>query len=300
MSGRSTSIRFSSLSSWVTSCRFAPVAAIDSGTPRPSTRRRRLLPFFSPVGGVVPDRLQEIAELCKLDAIFDGWVFPGYDTGGRSQLEELRARVYKGCAQRYGELSDREIGRIEFELDVIGKKGFATYFLVIDDIVRMSEAENRRRRTCGRGSGAASIVSYGLGITNVDPLRHNLYFERFLNLARPDPPDLDIDFAWDERDDLINAVIARFGRDHCARVANHNFFRFSSALRETAKAHGYADAEITDMAKRLRRGGEKTRAQGEQWAQIFDIAKRIGGLPRGHALGRHSHHAAACLHVRAY
>jgi DNA polymerase-3 subunit alpha/error-prone DNA polymerase len=192
---------------------------------------RKLVSWAEAVKGT-----EEIAEICTYNDLFSGWIFPGYDTKDVTISDELRRRVYEGNAARYGELADMETGRIEYELSVIEDKGFSSYFLVIDDIVRMAS------RTCGRGSGAASIVSYGLGITNVDPLRHDLYFERFLNPSRPDPPDLDIDFAWDERDELIKAVIEKFGSDHCARVANHNFFRYRSALRETAKAYGFGDA----------------------------------------------------------
>jgi DNA polymerase-3 subunit alpha/error-prone DNA polymerase len=222
---------------------------------------------------------REIAAHCQFNELFDGWVFPGYGAGGMSAGEELRRRVYTGAAVRYGELGDGELERIEYELGIIEDKGFASYFLTIDDIVRMSP------RTCGRGSGAASIVSYALGITNVDPLAHKLYFERFLNPARPDPPDLDIDFAWDERDDLIRAVIEKFGPDRCARVANHNFFRFRGALRETAKAYGLADAGIGAMERRLFDMREKPDAVDPVWHEVLSIAKRIEGLPRG--LGMH-------------
>ena len=187
---------------------------------------------------------KEIASICTFNDLFDGWVFPSYKTNTLTVFDELRRRVYEGNTLRYGELADREVGRIEYELSVIKEKGFAEYFLLIDDIVRMAASGGQAgSRTCGRGSGAASIVSYGLGITNVDPLRHDLYFERFLNPSRPDPPDIDIDFAWDERDDLIRAVIERFGPENCGRVANHNFFRGRSALRETAKAYGFSGSE---------------------------------------------------------
>jgi DNA polymerase-3 subunit alpha/error-prone DNA polymerase len=90
-----------------------------------------------------------------------------------------------------------ELERIEYELGIIENKGFAPYFLTIDDIVKMSKSVNDDYRTCGRGLGAASIVSYSLGITNVDPLAYNLYFERLLNPARPDPLDIDVDFPWE-------------------------------------------------------------------------------------------------------
>jgi DNA polymerase-3 subunit alpha/error-prone DNA polymerase len=228
---------------------------------------------------------EEIASLCVFDNLFDGWIFPSYKTAslaGTAELstsDELRRRVYEGNAERYGELGDMEIGRIDYELNVIEKTGFPSYFLIIDDIVKMAS------RTCGRGSGAASIVSYGLGITNVDPLRHNLYFERFLNPNRHDPPDLDIDFAWDERNDLIKAVIEKFGSDHCARVANHNMFRYRSAMRETAKAYGFGDTEITQIERRIFQMGDKSVSIEPVWHEIFTIAKKIEGLPRG--LGMH-------------
>jgi DNA polymerase-3 subunit alpha/error-prone DNA polymerase len=229
----------------------------------------------------------QIASICRFDDLFDSWIFPGY---GENPAEELRRRVNEGAELRYGKLRDKEPEkelerieyekRIEYELGIIGQKGFAPYFLVIDDIVKMAS------RTCGRGSGAASIVSYALGITNVEPLRHNLYFERFLNPARPDPPDLDIDFAWDERDELIKAVIEKFGPDHCARVANHNMFRYRSALRETAKAYGFGDAEISGIERKLQlRNDDPEIKQDSLWKEIFSIAVRIEGLPCG--LGMH-------------
>jgi DNA polymerase-3 subunit alpha/error-prone DNA polymerase len=234
---------------------------------------------------------REIAERCQFNELFDGWVFPGYESGGLTPGEELRRRVYEGAAAKYGELGDGELERIDYELGIIEKKGFSPYFLTIDDIVKMSKSANGDYRTCGRGSGAASIVSFSLGITNVEPITHNLYFERFLNPARPDPPDVDIDFAWDERDDLIKAVIKKFGSDYCARVANHNFFRFRGALRETAKAYGFTDAVISGMERRLFDLGEKP---GEAdpyypadslWQEIFTVAKKLEGLPCG--LGMH-------------
>ncbi|MCL2264401.1 MAG: DNA polymerase III subunit alpha [Treponema sp.] len=248
---------------------------------------------------------EEIAEICKYDDLFNGWIFPNYEncgmqtegqktgdfkTFGFPPAEELKKRVYEGNDMRYGGLCDRETDRINYELEIINKKGFAPYFLVIDDIVKMAKAANGGYRTCGRGSGAASIVSYGLGITNVDPIRHDLYFERFLNPSRPDPPDLDIDFAWDERDELIKNVIEKFGTEYCARVANHNMFRYRSALRETAKAYGFGDAEITAVERRLFTGGlvqmgDKSVSIEPVWQEIFTITKKLEGLPRG--LGMH-------------
>jgi DNA polymerase-3 subunit alpha/error-prone DNA polymerase len=219
---------------------------------------------------------EAIAADCTYNELFSGFIFPGYDAAGMfAPSDELRRRVFAGAADRYGELGDAEIERIEYELGIIESKGFAPYFLVMDDIVKMSP------RTCGRGSGAASLVAYSLGITNVDPIKYHLYFERFLNPARTDPPDVDVDFAWDERDDLIKSVIERFGSDRCARVANHNMFRRQSAFRETAKAYGFGDAEISRIEKQLFHFANKSGVADTLWAEILAIAGKVEGLPRG-------------------
>jgi DNA polymerase-3 subunit alpha/error-prone DNA polymerase len=112
--------------------------------------------------------------------------------------------------------------------------GFAAYFLIVRDIIQRSP------RTCGRGSGAASLVAYCLGITNVCPLKHNLYFERFLNPGRKDPPDIDVDFAWDERDDVLAAVLAQYP-GHAAMVSSHVLFQPRMAVREVAKVFGLTE-----------------------------------------------------------
>jgi len=224
----------------------------------------------------------EIAEVCQFNTLFDGFIFPSY---GEDPGAELRKRVYAGARLRYKTLDDITVKRVEYELGIIEKAGFSPYFLRMDEIVKMARSVNGADRTCGRGSGAASIVSYSLGITNVDPVRHNLYFERFLNPSRSDPPDIDVDFAWDERDDLIKTVIQQFGPEYCARVANHNFFRGRSALRETAKAYGFSDGEISRHERRLFDLCENVDDADPLWKEVYKIAARIKGLPRG--LGMH-------------
>jgi len=213
---------------------------------------------------------EHIADACADISLFESFVFPSYPDA----KVQLRKRVLVGAEKRYGELSDAILERIGYELDIINRKGFAPYFLVMDDIVAMAS------RTCGRGSAAASIVSYALGITNVDPIAHNLYFERFLTLSRSDPPDIDVDFAWDERDAILHAVIERFGKDNCARVANHNRFRFRSALRETARAYGISDADTTRMERRLFESGLEG-IDDPLWHTVCALASRMEGMPRG-------------------
>ncbi len=205
--------------------------------------------------------------------------------------DRLRAEAYAGAHRRYGgELSEAVVERLEHELAIIARMGFAAYFLIVRGIVALSP------RTCGRGSGAASLVAYSLGITNVCPLKHNLYFERFLNPGRTDPPDIDVDFAWDERDAVLNAVLARHG-DHAAMVANHVLFQPRMAVREVAKVYGLTEAEISRVSKRLpfawRAEGDadflgELKRQPElkrlsfppPWPEILAYAQRIIGTPR--------------------
>lgn len=216
-----------------------------------------------------PDALlqtEEIANRCKNFNPFVDFVFPSYKCEKYSCFDLLRARVYKKAEKRYGELSDSVLERIEYELDIINQKGFSSYFLVMDDIVSSAS------RSCGRGSAASSIVSYILGITNVDPIEHELYFERFLNSARNDPPDIDVDFAWDERDGIINEVIKHFGSEHCARVANHNHFNWASAFRETAKAYGFSESQISHF--------KKNKSNDSLYLEIYEKAKKLIGLIR--------------------
>ncbi|MCU0591617.1 MAG: DNA polymerase III subunit alpha [Desulfobacterales bacterium] len=222
-----------------------------------------------------------------------GTVLPplaGHDA--ESAVRNLRAEAYAGARRRYGaELGEAVVERLEHELGLIAQMGFAAYFLIVRDIVALSP------RTCGRGSGAASLVAYCLGITNVCPLKHNLYFERFLNPGRTDPPDIDVDFAWDERDAVLETVLARH-RGHAAMVANHVLFQPRMAVREVAKVYGLPAAEIDRVSRRLpwywraeeahadflgelkRQPETKTLEFPPPWPEILRYAQRIIGTPR--------------------
>lgn len=190
----------------------------------------------------VPEALtntRRIAEQCHTEWDFKETIFPSFrHLSAESAFETLTTKTYEGAIWRYGTLSTVVRQRIEKELTVIRAKGYADYFLVVDEIVRQAP------RTCGRGSAAASIVSYCLGITHVDPIRHNLFFERFLNPGRHDPPDIDIDVPWDERPAILNWVFSHYGHRQAAMVANQNTLATRAALRELAKVHGIPAAEI--------------------------------------------------------
>ncbi|MGM0453078.1 MAG: DNA polymerase III subunit alpha [Thermodesulfobacteriota bacterium] len=234
-----------------------------------------------------------VAERIDFDGPDFGLVMPPYEFGPPAcAAAHLRAAAYEGAGKRYGEISTAVGERLEHELAIISEMGFPGYFLIVADIVAHSP------RTCGRGSGAASLVAYCLGITNVCPVKHNLYFERFLNPGRSDPPDIDVDFAWDERDDVIASVLSKYGR-RAALVANHVCFKPRMAVRETARVFGLTDREIGKVADRLSafwrdcddsgqglhdRIAALPRMQGidfaEPWPEIFAVAQHLIGLPR--------------------
>ena len=210
----------------------------------------------------------------------------------------LRLKAYQGACRRYGDdLGEPVVERLEHELRVIEEMGYSSYFLVVRDIVHRKGADGHRikRRICGRGSGAASLVAYCLEITNVCPIKHNLYFERFLNPGRTDPPDIDVDFAWDERDTVLQEVLSDFA-GHSAMVANHIMFQPRMAIRETAKAFGMPGSEISRLTKRLpwladrNEGSLQQRLEqlptlrdqdlSEPWPEILTLAARLIGIPR--------------------
>ncbi|MBI5551008.1 MAG: DNA polymerase III subunit alpha [Desulfobacterales bacterium] len=216
---------------------------------------------------------------------------PWQDSQERSAEEVLRQAAFEGARRRYGlDLPEPVVDRLEHELGIIGRMRFSAYFLIVRDIVARSP------RTCGRGSGAASLVAYCLGITNVCPVKHNLYFGRFLNPGRKDPPDIDVDFAWDERDALIQSVLDQYG-DRAAMVSSHILFQPRMAVRETAKVFGLTEAEIGRVTGRLPwfwhrqekadlladlRSHPETRelTLDEPWPEILALARQLLGTPR--------------------
>ena len=230
-----------------------------------------------------------IASCCKTDWNFSETIFPAFrEMGGPDAFAELERRAREGALQRYGRIDGRVEERLQKELAIIGAKGFAHYFLVVEEIAKQSP------RTCGRGSAAASLVAYCLGITHVDPIRHNLFFERFLNEGRLDPPDIDIDFPWDERDAVLDFAFARYGARRAAMVANQVGFKGRGALREVAKVFGMPDGEIKALTERISgywKADQTARAveshplfRGEKlssdWQSILRIASKLKGQLR--------------------
>ncbi|MFQ6678403.1 MAG: DNA polymerase III subunit alpha [Fidelibacterota bacterium] len=189
---------------------------------------------------------QYLAERCKTDWRYLNTIFPEIslkETHKANQL--LRKLVYEGANVRFDAITDEINHRINYELEIITQKGFSPYFLVVHDIVQKTKS------TIGRGSGAASIVSYCLFITQVDPIKYNLQFERFIHPERVDMPDIDVDFPWDERDDILDYVFNNYGLQRTAMVSSQVFLQPRSAIREVAKVYGLSNEEIKAVTKRI-------------------------------------------------
>jgi DNA-directed DNA polymerase III PolC len=216
----------------------------------PSAPRDAWLRPFTDLARQFPDcpealrAAEEIAERCRYRIPIGRVVAPRF-ADVSDAFQRLRALAYEGAERRYGMVAPVTRERLERELAIIGAKGFADYFLVVRDIVAHGPTH------CGRGSVANSIVSYCLGITHVEPLGAGLLFERFLNPERRDPPDIDLDFPWDERDQVLAYVFRTYPHPQAAMVANHNCFRLRGALREVAKVHGRPNGEIREVTRRI-------------------------------------------------
>ena len=165
--------------------------------------------------------------------------FTGSKEGDFALLEKLALEGYR---KRYDTHHQQALERVKKELGVIRKQDFCSYFLITWDIVRYAQAAGYHH--IGRGSGANSIVAYCIYITDVDPLELDLYFERFINPYRTSPPDFDIDFSWDERDDVTDYIFKRYGRDHTALLATYSTFKGRAIIREVGKVFGLPKAEI--------------------------------------------------------
>ena len=201
-----------------------------------------------------------LADCCKTDWSFINTIFPGLSLKDTHRAnKELKDKVYAGAKIRYGEIDESIHRRIQYELGIITQKGFSPYFLIVQDIVQQTRA------TIGRGSAAASIVSYCLFITQVDPLRYTLQFERFIHPDREDMPDIDVDFPWDERDDVLNYVFNKYGKERTAMVSSQVFLKPRSAIWEVGKVHGLSNEEIKSITKRI--GWYASRRDLEHWVR---------------------------------
>lgn len=188
-----------------------------------------------------------------------------------SDIELLKELCAEGLGYRYEVITDEIIARIEMEIDIIAQKNYLSYFLITWDFT--SYARSKGYFYVGRGSGANSIVAYLLRITDVDPLELDLYFERFINLYRKNPPDFDIDFSWKDRDDVIRYIFERY--PNAAWLCTYNTFQYRACIHELSKVFGLP----ATASKNLSRGRGSLAEFSEMGTLILRYAKYIAGLP---------------------
>lgn len=228
----------------------------------------------------------QIAHRCSWDLPLGQWKFPTFQGVGDEPGRLLRELVDRGLRQRYGHpVPEAPRARADQELAVVERLGFCEYFLLVHRIV--SEGHSRGFFTVGRGSGANSILSYALRFTEVCPLRYNLYFERFLNPERSVPPDIDIDFSWRDRDELLQWCFEFFGPERVALIGTVQTLQTRQAIREVARAFGVppADADrFTALAETgfiiEDQGRRRCLAEEEPWKSILQQALALRDFPR--------------------
>jgi DNA polymerase III subunit alpha len=191
----------------------------------------------------------EIAQRCNLELDFKSTHLPRFSPpGGKAKEDYLRELVDAGLKQRYADINSSIRGRVENELKIIADSGFISYFLIVWDFIRYAK-ERDIPVGPGRGSAAGSVVSYCLGITDLDPLRYNLLFERFLNPDRISLPDIDIDFCYERRDEVIDYVRRKYGAENVAQIITFGTMMAKAAIRDVARVMGFTYSDADRIAK---------------------------------------------------
>ena len=196
------------------------------------------------------DNTLAIANRVNYEFNFDNSYLPDFPIEDKnvSPEELLKIKVYEGGERKYGTLTSEIIERIDYELEVINSMGFASYFLIVGDLIEFSKKRNIRTGA-GRGSAAGSIVSYCLGITGIEPLEYGLIFERFLNKGRKSLPDIDMDFDERYRNDVIQYAIEKYGQDRVAHIVTFATIKAKQAIRDAARVLGLPFSSGDRVAK---------------------------------------------------
>jgi DNA polymerase-3 subunit alpha len=238
------------------------------------------------------DTTQEIVERCSLELPLGQHHFPHIDLpAGLSPIQALRREAQAGAQRLYGDLTGEITERLEHELQVIEDSGYTSLFLIMQEIINFTRRADIPYTS--RGSAASSLVAHCLGITTPDPIRLNLYFERFLNPARHSPPDIDTDLSSKHRDKVIDHVYEHYGQDRVAMVGTINRFRPRSALREVAKAYGLSQNAISSLIAHLpSRGWGPPQRRRESETSPFTALEARSGF---HQVGQIARDAEAIL-----
>ena len=251
------------------------------------------------------DNAWAIAQRCHVELDFGHTKLPAFTTpDGSGNLEFFRGLCQEGLLHRYGENPGQELkDRLEYEIRVISQMGYVNYYLIVWDFIRYARSVGIPVGP-GRGSGAASLAAYCMGITNVDPMRYHLLFERFLNPERVSMPDFDIDFSDERRDEMIDYVMDKYGADHVAQIVTFGTMAARGALRDVGRALNIPYNKVDQVAKlvplslgmtldtALKQSKElRERVESDsQVEDLFHMARKVEGMPR-HA----STHAAGVV-----
>ncbi len=213
---------------------------------------------------------ERIAQRCNFRLLNGKYYLPRVKFAKNKNADrELAKLCHRGLAQKYNPLTNGVVRRLEHELATIQKNRFSDYFLVVYEIVNFAKRNSIPVEV--RGSAAGSLVSYVLGFTRVCPIEHNLYFERFMNPGRSDCPDIDIDFCWRRRDEVIQFCYENWGFDNVAMVSNINRYRWRSAIRDVGRAAGLNVSEINQLVEQRRTNAD---------CATYRLAEKIAGVPR--------------------
>lgn len=244
----------------------------------------------------------KIAERCNFDFEFGNTKLPYFETPHKmDHFEYFKMCCYKGLEKRYGKAPKEYIDRLEYELDTVNKMGYTDYYLIVADFVSFAKKKGIPVGP-GRGSGAGSIAAYCMGITDVDPMKYNLLFERFLNPERVSMPDFDIDFCYERRQEVIDYVTEKYGESHVAQIVTFGTLQTRAAIRDVGRTMGMPYASVDAVAKlvptdfhitideAVKKSKELRTLMDENSnvRELIETAKKVEGMPRNtstHAAG---------------
>lgn len=244
----------------------------------------------------------KIAEKCNFNFEFGHTILPNYNTpNGKDHVEYLKELCKEGLKKRYDNITDEIRKRAEYELSVIIQMGYVDYYLIVADYVNYAKSKNIPVGP-GRGSGAGSLLAYAIGITEVDPLKYDLLFERFLNPERVSMPDFDIDFCNERREEVIRYVEEKYGKDHVSQIITFGTMAARMAIRDVGRVLDIRFDKVDKIAKLIPTGPNITieyaletskelldeYENDEDVKTLIDHAKRLEGMPRNlstHACG---------------
>ena len=240
------------------------------------------------------DNTQKIADRCHVEIEFGVTKLPKYDVpDGMTSWDYLQKLCYEGLERHYGDRAKEIKERLDYELGTIQNMGYVDYFLIVWDFVKYAKDHDIAVGP-GRGSAAGSLVSYCLGITTIDPIRYNLLFERFLNPERVSMPDIDVDFCFERRQEVIDYVVRKYGKDQVAQIVTFGTMAARGVIRDVGRVmdlpYAFVDSiakmipqepKITiDLALKMNAELRELYHSDEQVTLLLDMAKRLEGLPR--------------------